>query len=327
MSRLTKLYGLALLLSLSACGGVKAFHNDPPSAHKNLWDVWRWQWQRHPPQWVFRTNQHTPKLAARVYQGVRITPINHATVLIQMAGLNILTDPIWSERASPVSWAGPRRFHPPALPLTQLPPIDVVLVSHNHYDHCDLPTLQALQQQFSPLFITPLGNAELIAQATGSSRIHTLDWWQTHTHGAVKLTLTPAQHWSSRFIFDRNQALWGGFMLDSGTHKVFFAGDTAWGEHFAHIRQRLGAPDVALLPIGAYLPRDFMRAQHIDPAEAVRAYQILGARAALGIHHATFQLADEGQDQAAQDLAHALALQKIAPARFQAAQAGASQDY
>ena len=108
MSRLTKLYGLALLLSLSACGGGKAFHNDPPSAHKNLWDVWRWQWQRQPPQWVFRTNQHTPKLAARVYQGVRITPINHATVLIQMAGLNILTDPIWSERASPVSWAN---FH------------------------------------------------------------------------------------------------------------------------------------------------------------------------------------------------------------------------
>lgn len=320
-----------LLLNLNGCSHpphvdghvVKEdlFQNDPPSANKSLWELLRWQSQRHPPTWHYRATVEKPTLATRVYQGVHITPINHASVLIQMAGLNVLTDPIWSNRASPVTWAGPERFHPPALALVDLPPIDVVLVSHNHYDHCDLPTLQALQQRFAPLFVTPLGNAALIAQATGG-RVVSLDWWQTHVLAGLTLHLTPARHWSSRFIVDRNQALWGGFMLSSAHTRVFFAGDTSWGTHFAAIKARLGAPTVALLPIGAYLPRDFMQDQHIDPAQAVQAYQTLGAQFGLGIHHGTFQLADEGQDQATQDLAHAREQQQLLVTQFPAATPG-----
>jgi L-ascorbate metabolism protein UlaG (beta-lactamase superfamily) len=225
---------------------------------------------------------------------VAITFINHATFLIRLPGAVVLTDPIFSERCSPVSWAGPRRVRPPGVALADLPAPDVVLVSHNHYDHMDFPTLRTLQARFAPRFITMLGNARILA-GLGIEATE-LDWWQDVTVGPLRVTATPAQHFSARTPFDRNRALWGGFMLNVGAGMVLFAGDSGAGAHWEAIRVRLGEPDVALLPIGAYEPRWFMSAVHMNPAEAVQAHLALGARRSVGMHFGTFQLTDEAID-------------------------------
>ena len=225
---------------------------------------------------------------------VAITFINHASFLIRLAGGVVLTDPIFSERCSPVSWAGPRRVRRPGIALADLPRPDVVLLSHNHYDHMDFPTLRALQARHAPRFVTMLGNARRLAKLGIAAT--ELDWWQHMSLGTLRITATPARHFSARSPFDRNRALWGGFMLSNPAGSVLFAGDSGAGPHWAEIRTRLGAPDVALLPIGAYEPRWFMAAVHMDPAEAVQAHLALGARRSVGMHFGTFQLTDEAID-------------------------------
>ncbi len=230
---------------------------------------------------------------------VRITWINHSTVLIQMDGLNLLTDPIWSERCSPVPFAGPRRHRNPGLRFEDLPPIDAVLVSHNHYDHMDLPTLRRLSD--AKIYV-PLGNAALLRES------RELDWWQhARLSDRVTLTCVPAQHFSARAITDRNRALWSGFVISGPSGHAYFAGDTGWGKHFDEIRQRFGPMRVALLPIGAYEPRWFMKPAHISPAEAVDAHLALEAQTSMGIHWATFHLSDEGELAPMHDLHAAVA--------------------
>ena len=225
---------------------------------------------------------------------VAITFINHASFLIRLGGGVLLTDPMFSERCSPVGWAGPRRARPPGVAFADLPRPDVVLLSHNHYDHMDLPTLRALQARDAPHFVTLLGNGRTLA---GLGIVATeLDWWQEVAIGGLRITATPARHFSARTPFDRNRALWGGFMVSGCGGMVFFAGDSGAGPHWGDISMRLGAPDVALLPIGAYEPRWFMGAVHMDPAEAVQAHLALRARQSLGMHFGTFQLTDEAID-------------------------------
>ena len=220
--------------------------------------------------------------------------INHASFLIRLPGAVVLTDPIFSERCFPVSWAGPKRARAPGIALADLPAPDVVLLSHNHYDHMDFPTLRALHARFAPAFVTTLGNARTLA---GLGIVATeLDWWQDVTVGALRITATPARHFSARTPFDRNRTLWGGFMLRVGAGSVLFAGDSGAGTHWRDIRVRLGAPDVALLPIGAYEPRWFMAPVHMNPAEAVDAHVALGAARSVGMHFGTFQLTDEAID-------------------------------
>lgn len=225
---------------------------------------------------------------------VAITHVNHASFLIRFPGVVVLTDPIFSPRCSPVPWAGPKRVRPPGVALDALPRPDVVLVSHNHYDHLDLPTLRALQQRHGPRFVTPLGNARLLRRA-GIEAIE-LDWWEDTAWTGLRIVATPARHFSARTPWDRNQALWASFMLETGQGRVFFAGDSAAGGHWADIRTRVGAPEVALLPIGAYEPRWFMAAAHMNPHEAVRAHRDLGAARSVGMHFGTFQLTDEAID-------------------------------
>lgn len=246
------------------------------------------------------------------------TWIGHASVLLQVGGLNILMDPIFSERASPVSFLGPRRAQAPGLSLDELPRIDVVLISHNHYDHCDLPTLQALQRQAGgpPLLLVPLGNADW-AREEGLARVQELDWWQSTTVGGVELMLTPVQHWSGRGLHDRMRTLWGGWAVLAPQARVFFSGDTGYSKDFTDIAQRLsarfgeaaGTPlfDLALIAIGAYAPRWFMTSQHINPAEAVQVHQDLRAARSIGIHWGTFELTDEPLDEPPQALAQARA--------------------
>jgi L-ascorbate metabolism protein UlaG (beta-lactamase superfamily) len=244
-----------------------------------------------------------------------LTFIGHATFLIQTAAGNILTDPMYSQRAGPLSWLGPKRVRQPAVRFEDLPPISAVLLSHNHYDHCDLRTLRMLAARFDPIVVTPLGNGALVRSA-GIRRVEELDWWQDATSPAVPITLTPARHFSARSPFDRNRALWGGFLLALGATRIFFAGDTAYGPFFVDIRRRLGPIDLALLPIGAYEPRWFMQIVHMNPAESVQAHLDLEASESVGMHFGTFQLTTEGIDDPLRALAAACRERHVSPSRF-----------
>jgi L-ascorbate metabolism protein UlaG (beta-lactamase superfamily) len=302
-------------------GGV--YHNEDRARdiQKGFVDVLKWRLSsRDRARWpAHAANDYSPSLPRSLSDGeVAVTGINHATDLLQFSGLNLLTDPVFSERVSPVSWAGPRRVRAPGLAFDALPKIDAVLVSHNHYDHMDLPSLARLWRRDRPLFVVPLGNARTLSSAGIEGTVE-LDWWQTHRFGdAADVTLVPAQHWSGRGLFDRRRALWGGFFIRRGAATAYFAGDTGYGQHFAEIRERLGSPRVALLPIGAYEPRWFMRDQHIDPDEAVRAHLALGATVSLGMHFGTFPLADEGMDDPPAVLAAARRARGVAEAAFPA---------
>ena len=238
---------------------------------------------------------------------VALTHIGHASVLIRLDGLTILADPIFSERCSPVGWAGPRRARPPGRTLAQLPRIDLVLNSHNHYDHLDLPSLRAVARRDRPRFVVPLGNRPYLARAgIAADAVTELDWWEEARVGDARVTATPARHFSARTPWDARRALWSGFDIDGPAGRVLFAGDSGDGPHWAAIAARLGAPDLALLPIGAYDPRRLMRAVHMDPEEAVGAHGTLGARHSVGLHHGTFQLTDEPIDEPPARLAAAV---------------------
>ena len=249
-----------------------------------------------------------------------VTWVGHATVLVQVGGMNLLTDPIFSERASPLSFLGPKRAQPPGLALSQLPRIDAVLVSHNHYDHMDAASLKALNAQTGgpPLFIVPQGNKAFLAEL-GIANAVELAWWQSQRVGAAEVVLTPVQHWSARGLNDRMATLWGGYAVFTPGFNAYFGGDTGYSRDFADTRTRLAARgpfDLALLPIGAYEPRWFMADQHINPAEAVQAFKDLGAKQALGIHWGTFELTDESLDEPPRALAAALREARLDDGRF-----------
>ena len=265
----------------------------------------RWYLWRKPPPWpdtIVNAPVQTP--LPRIHDGVRVTLVGHATTLLQVAGLNILTDPMWSDCAGPLPWLGAKRKRPPAIDFDDLPPIDIVLVSHSHYDHLDRPTLKALQRRDAPLVLTGLN----VGAAIPCETIVELDWWQSHAPGDnITITYVPAEHASARGPLDRNARLWGGFVIRTPDACIYFSGDSGYGEHFAAIGERFGRFDLALLPIGAYLPRWFMAAVHMDPNEAVLAAEILQARVTLPIHYGTFRLADDDFDAPLRLLREALA--------------------
>jgi L-ascorbate metabolism protein UlaG (beta-lactamase superfamily) len=226
---------------------------------------------------------------------LRATVINHSTVLLQERTSNILTDPIWSKRASPFSWVGPRRRRSPGVEREDIPRIDIVLLSHNHYDHLDLPTLRWLARRGDSVFIAPVGVSRLL-RSERIGPVHELDWGDATTVDTTTVHCVPALHFSGRGLFDRNKTLWCGYVIQTEKHTAYFAGDTGFGDHFRQIRERFGSPRLSLLPIGAYDPRWFMSPIHMDPMEAVRAHEILGSHTSVAIHHGTFQLADDGID-------------------------------
>jgi L-ascorbate metabolism protein UlaG (beta-lactamase superfamily) len=254
------------------------------------------------PEWI-ETKPGAPP-PQRV-SGLRVTFVNHATVLIQIERLNVLTDPMWSERASPLPWAGPKRHRAPGLRYEDLPPIDVVLLSHNHYDHCDVATLKRLMDDHRPVLLSALGNA-LFLEKKGVPSV-SLDWWGRQALlSGLEVISVPAKHFSARALNDRNRALWGGFVVKGETRSVFFAGDTGYGAHFKDIGRRFPGLDAAILPIGAYLPQWFMKPVHISPDEAVLAHEDLGSRFAIPMHFGTFQLSEEGQEEPLADLENAI---------------------
>jgi L-ascorbate metabolism protein UlaG (beta-lactamase superfamily) len=262
-------------------------------------DLWRWKFTSRPRPWPSHvTLSPQPPPPAPRSNEIVATWIGHATFLLQSAHANLLTDPVFSDRASPVTWAGPRRAHPPGLVLEALPRIDAVLLSHDHYDHCDLPSLHRLAARHDPLFIAPLRHTDLLTRA-GARKIVELDWWENHVLPAnVSITLTPSKHWSNRLGTPRNHRLWGGFFLTfPDGRRVWFVGDSGYdGPMFRGIHDRCGAPDLALVPIGAYEPRWFMAPMHMNPAEAVQLHRDVDARTSIAMHWGTFQLTDEARE-------------------------------
>jgi len=276
----------------------------PDASPKGLADVARWSLERNlrrrkapdPDPGVFVRAK--PRLGhPGKTGGLAVTWIGHSTAVIEFPGLTVLTDPIWSRYASPIPSAMLRRWVAPPLPLEELPAIDVILLSHNHYDHLDAATVRRLARlQPRASWFTPLGNAALLRRL-GVGRVSELDWWGEAGLGPVQITCTPAQHFSARGLHDRNRALWGGFVVRAGGRALYFAGDTGYHPEFELIRRRLGPFDVLLLPIGAYEPRWFMKTVHMNPAEALAAYHELGGGRLVPIHWGTFKLTDEPMDE------------------------------
>ncbi|ENX23109.1 hypothetical protein F892_02352 [Acinetobacter vivianii] len=273
-------------------------------------------------------NTATPKLAEKLGDSeMGVTFVNHATFLIQFQGLNILTDPVWSERVSPFSWIGPKRVREPGIALTDLPKIDIIVISHNHYDHLDIATLKKLNKLFSPKVIVPVGDKALI-ESIGIKNVEEVDWWDNvKVASDTYITFTPTQHSSARGLFDRDKSLWGSYFIQHKARSIYFGGDAGYSTHFIETRDLLGSPDIALLGIGAYAPKFFMQPIHMNPAEAVIAHKDLGAKLSVGMHFGTFQLASEAFDQPLKDLKIALEKENIPQSDFIILQEGETKIY
>ncbi len=338
MKKIVLSVGILLLLSLALSCAFKGrypvsdhfhgknFFNPESSDKKNFWDVLKWQFGRSKPVWPKQIPVTSLKSLPRIPPGlsVAITYVNHSTFLIQTPDKNFLTDPIWSERASPFTWAGPRRVYNPPLPFDLLPPIHGVLVSHNHYDHMDEKTLLNLHQKFNPRIFVPLGDKQTLAKF-GISSVEEMDWWQEIDLGDdLKVIFTPCQHWSARGLFDRDESLWGAFIVIYKGKKIYFAGDTGYARHFHEAAERYGPMDLAILPIGAYEPRWFMKYSHMNPEEAVQAHLDLKSELSAAMHFDTFQLADEPFGQSELDLKAALEKLKVPSEKFKTLKPGES---
>jgi L-ascorbate metabolism protein UlaG (beta-lactamase superfamily) len=353
MNRRTLLKLLGLPALAAAAGGwiamaprINRYYQGPTSDHfdgrvffnptrrwkKSPLDLVKWQLlgkgnEPWPAAWP---SPHRDVPPARVEgDGLRVSFVGHATLLLQTQGLNLLFDPVWSERVSPVSFAGPKRVNDPGIAFDDLPPIDVVLLSHNHYDHMDVETLRRLAKRDAPRIVTPLGNDTILRDAGVESRIDAHDWGDAvPLSDTVAVHLEEAFHWSARGMTDRLHALWAAFVLEAPGGPVYFAGDTGFadGAHFAAVREKHGAPRLALLPIGAYEPRWFMKEQHMDPEEAVQALKACEADHAVAIHWGTFKLTDEGIERPLEALAAALDRHGVEPARFRTLRPGEAWD-
>ncbi len=295
---------------------------------RSLGEVLRWQFGRSRqrqawPEWAPSPHADTPPQRVDGDK-VRLSFVGHVSWLIQAGGLNILIDPVWSERVSPVRWAGPRRVNEPGIAFEALPKIDVVLVSHGHYDHLDIATLSRLTAKFSPRVVTPLGNDVTMRGADAAIRAEAFDWHDRVDLGGLAVTLVPTRHWSARGLFDRNQALWASFVLETPAGKVYIVCDSGYGDgkHFRRVGETHGPLRLAILPIGAYEPRWFMRDQHMNPSDAIRALADCGAQQALAHHHGTFQLTDEAIDAPVETLCAVLDEANIPRERFVALKPG-----
>lgn len=304
--------------------GERFFNPGQMSTDRSLAELLRWQRSGSRAAWPAMAPAIIPAVPPSQSDALRVTMIGHACVLIQLDRVNLLVDPVWSDRAGPLGRFGPTRVDPPGIRFGDLPPITAVLLTHNHYDHLDAATVRRLHARYRPRFITPLGNNVLLRTIAKDIDVVAGDWHDTFAVSNVRVTICPAYHWSARTGFDRRQALWGGFFINGTAASVYVAGDTGYGDGaiFRAVRADHGAADLAVLPIGAYEPRWFMKPQHVNPAEAVQIMQDTGARAAIGVHWGTFQLTDESRDAPPRALLAALQAAGIDAERFSASRPG-----
>ncbi|MCP4667455.1 MAG: hypothetical protein GY849_13920 [Deltaproteobacteria bacterium] len=318
---------IIFLMSFQGCN----YYQGPPSDHfdgsrffnkepdHTFFDHIKWVWEMKTvewPEWIDDPPQPPPM--AHVKNGaLRITYINHATVLIQMDGVNILTDPIWSDRAGPLSWVGGKRVRAPGIKMEDLPDIDVILISHDHYDHLDIKSLRQLYENHQPHILVGLGVKSRLKSIRGMN-IHELDWWQEYICSTgTRITFVPSRHNSGRGIFDKNKTLWGGFVIEGLAGSVLFMGDTAFGEFLKEIKKEFNHFRLAILPIGSYKKRWFMKTQHMNPDDAVRAHKMLEVAQSVGIHFGTFKEHPEQTIHAHEnDLKAALAKYHIPESEF-----------
>lgn len=302
----------------------RVFHNaDPAARARPISDVWKWYRARRPAAWPRWIENGAPHPVPDPAPGrVSATWIGHSSFLLRIGATTLLTDPVFALHAGPFGRFGPRRVRAPGLSLDALPGIDVILQSHNHYDHLDLAAHEALARRHAPAVVTPLGNRAYLP-APARPRTTELDWWGSHSpRPGVTVTAVPAQHFSARTPWDRDRALWAGFVVEAEGRRVYFAGDSGYGAHFGEIGRRFPGIDLALLPIGAYEPRWFMGPVHVDPAQAVQAHVDLGARTSIAMHFGTFQLTDEGIDAPAEELRRELDRRTIGHDRFRVPHTG-----
>lgn len=300
----------------------RLFFNPGGKEPGGFFDLLRWQFGGGRARWPAAWPSPHPKARpeARLSpRELRVTMVGHASLLVQAGGLNFLTDPVWSERVSPFSFAGPRRVNAPGMAFEDLPPIDHVLLSHNHYDHMDVATLARLWKERDPHVLTPLGNDAIVRKSAPGIRISTHDWDDRIDLGnGVKVHVEPAHHWSARGTHDRRMALWSAFTIETPAGNVYFGGDTGFheGRYYEHARRKHGGFRLAILPIGAYEPRWFMEQHHQNPEEAVAGHRLLNAEYSAGIHWGTFQLTNEAIDEPRERLHKALDGEGIARDRF-----------
>jgi L-ascorbate metabolism protein UlaG (beta-lactamase superfamily) len=303
------------------------FFNPDGTPPGTFGDLLRWRFNGEKQAWPdsYPSPFEPAKPVARAApDAIVVTLVGHASFLFQIGGQNILVDPVWSERTSPVSFAGPKRVNAPGIAFDDLPPIDMMIITHNHYDHLDLATLGRIVARYRPRIITPLGNDVIIRNAIAGADTHAMDWGDAYEIGGLRVHCEPCHHWSARGTSDRRHALWAAFVIEGPAGRLYHIGDTGYhsGINYRAARAKHGSFKVAVLPIGAYEPRWFMRGQHQNPEEAVAGFMELGADLALGHHWGTVQLTDEAIDAPVKALALALDKAGIAPERFIAMQPG-----
>lgn len=287
----------------------RRFQNPSGTNAKGFDEVIKYIGKRKPDKWPNDLDQsvRTTPLPVPIPAEIQYTFINHSTFLIQHQGMNILTDPIWSMRCSPVQFAGPKRQRPPGLPFEQLPAIDIVLITHNHYDHLDKNTIFLLnKKQKQPTYVVPLGVAQIMKKWDCREVIE-IDWNESTQLGQIEITALPANHFSSRGTYDRNTSLWCGYLVTSATKKFYYLGDTGYSDIFKQTAKHFGPFDLCFIPIGAYLPEWFMSPIHISPAQAAQVHLDLGSKKSVAMHFGTFKLADDNPTRAKSELLKALA--------------------
>ena len=293
------------------------FTNPNDVVAKGFGDLIKFLTNRKPGPWQSRMGIPPGEKPSAQSDSLLITYVNHSTFLIQVDGLNILTDPIWSKRTSPMQWLGPKRTRPPGVRFEDLPDIDLVIISHNHYDHLDRNTLQRISQEHNPHVVAPLGVGKYLTKI-GMKRVTELDWWQSdETISSVEVTSVPAQHFSGRGMMDRDKTLWAGYVLSTSTGSIYFAGDTGYSDTmFKEIGDRFPNITSAMIPIGAYKPEWFMSPIHVSPEEAVKIHLDTRAKVSMGMHFNTFPLADDGMLEPVDDLKKALQIHGVPPDQF-----------
>jgi L-ascorbate metabolism protein UlaG (beta-lactamase superfamily) len=296
----------------------KKFFNPGGMKALGFKDLMKWVRTRQRGEWKeMKDIAYGPAPVKKVEgDSIVVTFVNHSTFLIQTQGLNILTDPVWSERASPVPFAGPERMRPPGIRFEDLPDIDIILLTHNHYDHLDISTMKRLSEEFKPKIFCTLGVGQYLKRK-GIGNITEMDWWdESKIDSALSVVCTPAQHFSGRGMFDRDRTLWAGFALMTEKGSIYYSGDTGYGDFFKEIAQRISPIRLSFLPIGAYKPEWFMAPIHTSPEDAVRIHQIINSPKSIGMHFGTFPLADDGMKEAGTDLKIALEKEGIPDGEF-----------